>query len=243
MAPVAVPGFAGITSSSSGYFAFTPHGTQFAKPVSVKIPYTGNGAYLLRLDNENDPTWEIVTGVSFAGGVASFDTNRFSILTVVPCQSFTCAGAPASLECGAVDDGCGGTFDMQGDCGRAACAAGQTCARDNTCCTPYATCADALTAAKASCGPAVPDGCGGTMNCSNVCSAPETCLQASGGYYSCFLPCATNSDCPASGNKCIDQNTWSFASWSCVSGSYCMGGGTAPTTCPSGTTCSGGTCQ
>ena len=73
------PGIRGTAELSADIFAFTPHGTIFAKPVTVQIPHTGNGNVVLRLDDEKDTTWELVPKTTFASGVVRFEVTRFSI--------------------------------------------------------------------------------------------------------------------------------------------------------------------
>lgn len=60
-------------------FAFTPHRTTFEKPVTVTMRAATNANAVLRLDDENDTTWEVVDGVTFANGTATFQTNHFCI--------------------------------------------------------------------------------------------------------------------------------------------------------------------
>ena len=213
LAPFNVPRYISSTSSS-GYFAFTPHGTQFAKPVTVKIPYTGSGTFVARLDNESDTTWEIVPGATFSNGVATFQMSHFSVLGV-----FNCGG-------------------------------------NTSCCTPYASCSEALTADVWDfCGPAIPDGCGATMDCSadSNCS-PEAgmatkCMWVvdsaypAGGTHSCEIPCASKSDCPpAAPQTCVDSTTITWDNWSCTTDGYCSGVA-GQTSCPSQTpNCVNGSC-
>ncbi len=209
LAPFNVPRYSSSTSSS-GYFAFTPHGTQFANPVTVKMPYTGSGTFVARLDNESDTTWEIVPGATFSNGVATFQMSHFSVLSV-----FNCGG-------------------------------------NSSCCTPYASCTEALTAASRRCGPAIPDGCGGTMDCSgdSNCGTDPTgmatkCLWIPmDNQYQCEIPCATDSDCPPSPpSTCLDSTTLEYGGWSCVKGVYCLGAG-GQMTCPVQTpNCVNGSCQ
>lgn len=60
-------------------YAFTPHRTTFEKPVTVTLRAATNANAVLRLDDENDSTWEVVDGVTFANGTATFQTNHFCI--------------------------------------------------------------------------------------------------------------------------------------------------------------------
>jgi hypothetical protein len=65
-------------------FAFTPHGTRFDAPVTLTLPYTSSSAALavLRLDDEDDTSWEVVDGGTFAKGSATLDVTSFSIYAV-----------------------------------------------------------------------------------------------------------------------------------------------------------------
>jgi hypothetical protein len=72
------------TTAAGPFVALTPHGTQFAMPVEVTLPYTSSSSSLtvLRIDDESDTTWEQLTGASFDGGTATVGLSRFSILAV-----------------------------------------------------------------------------------------------------------------------------------------------------------------
>ncbi len=69
----------------SSLYAVTPHGTSFARAVAIEIPYnsTSEGLRFVRLDDEDDTTWEEATGALFRSGRATFATTRFSVLGVV----------------------------------------------------------------------------------------------------------------------------------------------------------------
>lgn len=73
------------------FVALTPHGTQFATPVEVTLPYTSASSSLtvLRIDDDNDTTWEQLTDASFTGGTATVSLSRFSILTVAATDTST----------------------------------------------------------------------------------------------------------------------------------------------------------
>jgi hypothetical protein len=72
------------TTAAGPFVALTPHGTQFATPVEVTLPYTSASSSLtvLRIDDENDTTWQQITGASFDRGIATVEVAHFSILTV-----------------------------------------------------------------------------------------------------------------------------------------------------------------
>ena len=63
-------------------YAFTPHNTTFSLPVTVTLPAAPGATRVLRLDNEQDTTWEVVAGVTFANGLATFQTNHFCVYLV-----------------------------------------------------------------------------------------------------------------------------------------------------------------
>lgn len=64
--------------------AFTPHGTTFKKPVTLTLPYSSasDKLALLRLDDEDDESWELVDGGSYAKGLATVEVESFSIYAV-----------------------------------------------------------------------------------------------------------------------------------------------------------------
>ncbi|HEX2882844.1 MAG TPA: hypothetical protein VHO25_25165 [Polyangiaceae bacterium] len=79
---------AGQTAASAVY-VFTPHGSQFDEPVTITLEYDSNSSSLavMRLDDEDDRTWEAVAGTQFATGEASFETTHFSLLVVTESES------------------------------------------------------------------------------------------------------------------------------------------------------------
>lgn len=83
---------------------FAPHGTTFLSPVTISLPYTGSANTVLRLDDDNDTTWEEVLGASFASGVATFETSSFSLYAAANTTATTC-GPPGTGTAGIV------TFD------------------------------------------------------------------------------------------------------------------------------------
>ena len=73
------------TTLAGDAFAFTPHGTVFTAAVTLSLPYdpiTSGALAVLRLDDENDTTWEMLTGGRFSNGTATIEVSRFSILAV-----------------------------------------------------------------------------------------------------------------------------------------------------------------
>jgi hypothetical protein len=67
---------------------FEPHGLSFAQPADVILGYDeptnkGEPLAVLKLDNDQDTTWEYVPGAKFESGSASFQVDGFSIYCVV----------------------------------------------------------------------------------------------------------------------------------------------------------------
>src|SRR5688572_3475055 len=76
---------AGMTSAGE-MFALTPHGTQFAAPVTITIPYDSsatNGATPVLYKTNAQNQWELVSGATFAAGVATAQISSFSYTQVV----------------------------------------------------------------------------------------------------------------------------------------------------------------
>lgn len=90
-------------SAAGNTFAFTPHGTTFLAPVTIRLPYAGSADTVLRLDNEQDTSWEPIEGATFASGVVTFTTSRFSLFIVVnQCQPL-CSHAATVCDGGTAD--------------------------------------------------------------------------------------------------------------------------------------------
>ena len=114
-----------------------------------------------------------------------------------------CAPQHPSVQCGAVSDGCGNTYDG------GSCAPGDLC-QGNTCCHPLG-CVDQ----GAECG-SVSDNCGGTVTCA-TCPGNEVCVG-----HQCCTPatcavgsCGTISDGCGSTVNCGNCG----AGFTCLSGS------------------------
>ena len=76
---------AGLTAVSD-MFALTPHGTQFAAPVTITIPFDAsatNGATPLLYKTNAQGTWETVAGATFNSGLATAQISSFSYAQVV----------------------------------------------------------------------------------------------------------------------------------------------------------------
>lgn len=66
---------------------FTPHGLTFDQPVDVALNYTpprdeDTPLVTMKLDNDQDPTWEVVPGAKFESGEATFQITGFSYYCV-----------------------------------------------------------------------------------------------------------------------------------------------------------------
>ena len=98
----------------SDLYAFTPHGTSFSTAVDIEIPFDSSSTqlFVVRLDDEDDTTWEQLAGATFSAGVASFTTTSFSIMGIA-----AQAGVVANNDAGPADMGGGdsGGNDMGGN--------------------------------------------------------------------------------------------------------------------------------
>jgi hypothetical protein len=72
------PGYEAV----SLYWAFTPHGTAFAAPVSVRIAHDGGADVVFRLDGPVDTAWDVVSGATISASDASFTSTGFSFYVV-----------------------------------------------------------------------------------------------------------------------------------------------------------------
>ena len=79
---VSVGGVTREVQLASPRVSLTPHGTSFSTPVRLKIPYSGNGDVLLRLEDDQDTSWEVVEGATLADGIATVSLNGFSVYAV-----------------------------------------------------------------------------------------------------------------------------------------------------------------
>lgn len=76
---------AGLTAIGE-VFALTPHGTQFAIPVTITVPFNSsatNGATPLLYKTNAQGTWEPVAGATFSAGMATSQISSFSYAQVV----------------------------------------------------------------------------------------------------------------------------------------------------------------
>lgn len=81
--PLALPGVAEPLELASAVFAFTPHGLQLSSPATVTLRYAEPGHLVVRLDDDEDLTWEAVDGALLQNGDARFETSHFSYYAVV----------------------------------------------------------------------------------------------------------------------------------------------------------------
>jgi len=120
---------------ASGVVEFTPHGTRFATPVTIRLKYGGNAPSsrltVLRLADPGAQEWQPVGGVVWQGGEAAFTTLTFSFYAVV--EGFECVSpAPAACTSGCECCGTGTCVDIASDplhCG----ACGNACGPDSYC--------------------------------------------------------------------------------------------------------------
>jgi hypothetical protein len=66
---------------------FTPHGLTFEQPVGVTMGYSApdpedTPLVAMKLDNDQDSTWEVVPGAKFENGEANFQITSFSIYCI-----------------------------------------------------------------------------------------------------------------------------------------------------------------
>jgi len=80
--------------------AFTPHGTRFDRPVRVELPFEGNANAVLRLADEDDVTWEVIQGATFADQLAVMHLTQFSILVPVEAEERALADLDQVPGCG-----------------------------------------------------------------------------------------------------------------------------------------------
>jgi hypothetical protein len=78
----------GLLKAVAPPMAFTPHGTTFAMPVTLSLFFTQPATQdmaVVRLDNEQDTSWELVMDTKLDGQAAYVSTTHFSIYGVVSC--------------------------------------------------------------------------------------------------------------------------------------------------------------
>jgi Lamin Tail Domain len=165
-------------------------------------------------DNDDGANWCLAT--SSYGATGNLGTPG---ATNDSCGCTPLTACPSPLDCGDLDDNCGGTIN----CGT--CTSPETCGgegTDNVCgqgaCVPT-TCADE----GANCG-TISDGCGVTLNC-GTCTAPQTC--AGGG---------TANVCGCTPTTCADESAECGTIDDGCGGTLDCGGCTTPQTCGGGGT-------
>ena len=89
--------------------AFTPHGQTFQMPVTLTLFHGGVDPFnlvVVRLDDENDTSWERVEEAAFGFGAAYVTSTHFSIYGVLECDAFEDpSGYCGDLVSGALDLG------------------------------------------------------------------------------------------------------------------------------------------
>jgi len=114
----------------SGYVAagsalsFTPGDVELMMPATIELAYSGAATTVWRLDGPNDTTWEMVEQVTFAGGVATFETDRFGIfitsrrgsgMVVIDAGGVDASGGTGGLDASGGTGGTGGIQDSGTD--------------------------------------------------------------------------------------------------------------------------------
>jgi len=67
------------TTLAGAALAFTPHGTTFAKAVTITLNHDGTATNVLRLDDEDDTTWEVVADAVIKESTVELSVTGFSI--------------------------------------------------------------------------------------------------------------------------------------------------------------------
>ena len=82
----AIEEFADISGTS---WVFTPHGTTFDVGITFTLSQDGAADAVLRLDDELDTSWEMISDVSFDQNTLSFMNNTFSVyVPVAICKNY-----------------------------------------------------------------------------------------------------------------------------------------------------------
>jgi hypothetical protein len=81
------------TSLAGDTVAFLPHGTTFSSPVTLTIAHDGSATGVMRLDDEDDTSWEAMSDVTVTANTVEVQTTSFSIYAAVAgAAGSTCAG-------------------------------------------------------------------------------------------------------------------------------------------------------
>lgn len=83
---------------ASAVYAFTPHGTRFNDLVDIVFDGDEGAELVLRLDDPNDETWEMVSDASFEGGQAYVQTDHFSYYAAFSLRDHVTAPKPELCE-------------------------------------------------------------------------------------------------------------------------------------------------
>jgi hypothetical protein len=94
-------------------YAFEPHGTAFAMPVTITLPFTGGApdAQVMKLDDAKDTSWTMVSGAVASGSVLTLQSMGFSIYQATLPKSAGTGGTGGTGGSG----GSGGTDGGTGD--------------------------------------------------------------------------------------------------------------------------------
>jgi RHS repeat-associated protein len=230
-----LPASAPPSGAIGSAYTVDPAGTSFAQPATMRLLYDPNALggvaeATLALAKVSGSAWQIL-----AGGVVDAGNDRVSAPIA---ESGSFGILPSVCGDGVVSgtEGCDGSVPPGVSCqsmgyvgGTIACT---TCAIDTSGCV---SCAPATCASLGqNCG-AVPDGCGGTLDC-GTCASPQTC---GGGGVPNVCGC-TPTTCGAQGKDCgsiSDGCGGGLECGTCTPPQSCGGGGVpnvcgcTPTTC------------
>lgn len=116
LAAAMIPGGNTVATMVGAPVEFTPHGAAFNIPVHVDMEVAGQASLIMRLDDRDDPTWEVVPGATIVGGHATFEIAHFSVYAAfhaddaIPepdaCSKAKCGGDEVKACSSAATSGC-----------------------------------------------------------------------------------------------------------------------------------------
>jgi hypothetical protein len=130
-ASAGAPALPANTQPAGEIYAFTPHGTSFAVPATVTVPFdsarvpTGRSVSLIKT-NAAQTAWEAVAGATVAGNAMTAQTSSLSwwlvtlaptapTITTQPASITVDAGRPATFSVVAQDNGAAVTYQWRRD--------------------------------------------------------------------------------------------------------------------------------
>ncbi len=119
--------------------------------------------------------WLVLWALAYLAGCT---LERSGVFTPDPCVPASCQ--ELAIECGPVDDGCGGFLDCGGCGGRSQCANNECECHPLECGEPGLECGEA------------DDGCGGQLACGDTCEQPEMCGATAPNVCGCPDACETS---------------------------------------------------